>query len=441
MSTKNTVYLDPQLDLRETLHTDQETLSKTNIPIITTSASFKSDISKISGEKIKDKGPDIVFSRGHFSMSVALFRQAHEMGLSSWLIDPVNYVTEKDWGKLRGIVFAGRIVARFPIVKKIKDIVDTLVRGKLPLAESIKAPLLYATSNTTQPIISVHYEIGNILAREGRRVLQVVTDPHVRPQYLQEACRKNISFAVFNKDTKEEFLVKAKEDNIGVDENRVVVTGSPVDPRIVRARKGKNLNWIGKRPLRLAITTGGLGQNRDEIRQLLDSTCPLIKTRQVQVVLYASTLPDFCQMYESILSKHNIAWNDRIEDKTASARIIFNPSIVDANRNLIDHVFPWADGFVTKPSGDMAYDAAAAGCFILSLEPWGGWEVNVQDIFAQLAILKQAEPEDFTGQLRELLASGWIKQAINNALNLDKIYLTGAKNIIKLQQKLAHGGQ
>ncbi|MBI2591042.1 MAG: hypothetical protein HYW33_04230 [Candidatus Blackburnbacteria bacterium] len=437
--SKKTTYLDPQLDLPETLHTDQETLSKIEVPIITTSASFKSDISKISGEKVKDKGSDIVFSRGHFSMSVALFRQAHEMKLSSWLIDPVNYVTEKDWGKLKGIVFVGQIAARFPIVKKVKDAADTLIRGKLPLAEAIKAPLLYATSNIMQPIISVHYEIGNILAREGRRVLQVVTDPHVRPQYLLEAGRKNISFAVFNKDTKEEFLAKAKEEGVSIDEDRIVVTGSPVDPRIVRARKGKNLNWIGKRPLRLAITTGGLGQNQDEIRHLLENICPLIKTRQVQVILYASTLPDFRQMYENILSKHTITWSSRIEDKTASARIIYNPSIVDANQNLIDYAFLWADGFITKPSGDMAYDAAAAGCFILSLDPWGDWEVNVQEIFARLAILKRAEPEDFTGQLRELLASGWIKQAINNALKIDKIYLTGAKNIIKLQQKLTHG--
>ncbi|OGY09027.1 MAG: hypothetical protein A2782_00885 [Candidatus Blackburnbacteria bacterium RIFCSPHIGHO2_01_FULL_43_15b] len=439
MSTfKKFIPPDPRLDLPQTLQVDQEALAKVKVPIATTSASFKSDIARVYGEKSKDKGRDIVFSRGHFSMSIALFRQAHEMNLTSWLVDPVNYVTAKDWGKLKSVVFAGHVAARFPIVKKIKDMADTLIRGKLPLAEAIKIPLLYATSNTTQPIISVHYEIGNILVREGRRVLQVLTDPHVRPQYLLEASRENISFVVFNQDTKAEFLAKAKEANLEVDENRVIVSGPPVDPRIVRARKGKKLNWIGKRPLRLAVTTGGLGQNQDEICKLLENICPLVKTRQVQVILYASTLPDFRQMYENILVKHEISWADKLKDKTASARIIYSPSIVEANQSLIEHGFSWADGFVTKPSGDMAYDAAAAGCFILSLEPWGDWEVNVQKIFTDLAILKQAEPENFAGQIRELLASGWIRQAINNALRIDKLYLTGSKNIIKLQQKLAH---
>ncbi|MBI4028761.1 MAG: hypothetical protein HY376_00110 [Candidatus Blackburnbacteria bacterium] len=440
MLKQNNTSPNTRLDLPKTLLQDQTHLAQVQVPIVTTSASFKSDIARVYREKSKDEGRDIVFSRGHFSMSIALFKQAHEMDLTTWLVDPINYVTKKDWSRLKGVVFAGQIVARFPVIKKIKDIADTLVRGKLPVAEAIRAPLLYATSNVTQPIISVHYEIGNILAREGHRVLQIVTDPHVRPQYLLEASRKNICFAVFNEKTKKEFLAKAKEGNIELDEGSVIVSGPPVDPRVVRARKGKKLNWIGKRPLRLVITTGGLGQNQDEIHQLLESLCSLIKTRQVQVVLYASTLPSFYQMYKNILAKHEISWTDKLGDKTASARIIYSSSIVDANQSLIEHAFGWADGFVTKPSGDMAYDAAAAGCFILSLEPWGDWEVNVQKIFSELAILKCAQPVNFSAQIRELLASGWIKQAINNALKIDKLYLAGARNIIKLQQRLAHGG-
>ena len=61
-----------------------------------------------------------------------------------------------------------------------------------------------------------------------------------------------------------------------VDPDRIIVTGPPVDPRIIAARKKKN-PFLLKRPLRLCITTGGLGTNKDEIHEILHLLFDLLK--------------------------------------------------------------------------------------------------------------------------------------------------------------------
>ena len=435
LSPKNPIELS-ELDLPQTLEVDYKRLKGVDVPIVTTSASFRGDIFKNFGERARLTDNDIVFSRAHFSMSIALLRVAHEMGLSAWFIDPTNYVTKKDWDHLKFVVMVGQLVARFPFLKRIKDTIDTITRGNLPITRAITKPLLYVTANDTTPVLSVHYETGNILAAEGRTVLQVVTDPHIRPQYLLEAGRKNMHFAVFDKQTKEELLNKAKEQKIELETERVVVTGPPVDPIIVRARKDKKTENFKKRPLRLCITTGGLGQNKDEILKSLESIAPEIKAGKIHVILYASTLPDFKDMYEEFVKKHKLPLGKEITETSSPVRIIYSTSIIEANQALIDHAFSWADGFITKPSGDMAYDAAGAGCFILALTPWGDWEQNILKIFSNLSILKEADTKNLAKQIKELEETGWIQAAINNALKLDKLYLTGAKNIVELQQKL-----
>lgn len=427
-----------ELDLPNTLAADKKRLQEVDVPIVTTSASFRSDIFKSFGEKSNLRDRDIVFSRGHFSMSVALLQESHELGLSSWLIDPINYVSKADWNKLKTIVFIGQLIAKFPFLKHVKDSTDALTRGNLPITRAITKPLLFATAEDDTPIISVHYETGNILAKTGRTVLQVVTDPHIRPQYLREAGRKNITFAVFNTETKKEFLQKTKAGGVDLEGNRIVVTGPPVDPRVVRARKKKSTDSIKQRPLRLAITTGGLGQNSDEIQGCLKSLAEKVKNGEYQLILYASTLPRFKEMYEDFAKSINVS-SEVLDDESAPIRMIYSTSVVEANQKLIEYAFSWADGFITKPSGDMAYDAAAAGCFILSLSPWGTWEKNVQKIFSNLSILKEADSQNLSKQLEELEKDGWLHAAINNALKIDKLFLNGAKNIVELQQRLAKG--
>ncbi|MEK7521830.1 MAG: hypothetical protein AAB599_03460 [Patescibacteria group bacterium] len=419
-----------ELNLPRTLGADKGRLQNVDVPIVTTSASFRTD----------PRDHDIVFSRGHFSMSVALLEEARNQGLTSWFTDPINYVSRSDWERLKFVVLVGQLVARFPFLKKIKDQTDALTRGNLPITHAITKPLLYATADDNTPVISTHYETGNILAKEGRVVLQVVTDPHVRSQYLLEAGRKNICFAVFNEDTKKEFIKKAKEKEVDLEVERVVVTGPPVDPRIIRARTKKNTQNFKNRPLRLCVTTGGLGQNREEIENCLESIAEDVKSGRIQLILYASTLPSFREMYVDYSRRHTIPLGSNPADESGSVRIIYSSSVVEANQTLVDYAFSWADGFVTKPSGDMAYDAAAAGCFILALTPWGEWEENVQKIFSDLSILKEADMKNLSKQIDTLKKEGWIYAAINNALNLDKLFLTGAKNIVDLQQKLASRG-
>lgn len=414
----------PDVSLPRTIHDDLHRLGEVDVPIITISATFRKDIAENLGEKATSL-EEAVFSRAHFSMALGTLEQARQLGLTSWLVDPTNYVSGKAWEKVLFIEKVAEIVARSPFLKKIKDVVDTFARSKLPITQVVKDPLEYVAFNIKKPIISFHYESGNLLAAQGKKVLQVVTDPHVRVNYLFEASRKNITFAVFDKNTKEEFLAKAKKMKVGVDEERVVVTGPPVDPRIIAAREGKNSEGLEKRPLRLVITTGGLGTNKGEIKKILKSLISTIESEEVEVILYAGTHHDFKLLYQKALKKSGIR-----------VRIIHSPSIVVCNTELIKYAFPWADGFITKPSGDMAYDAAAAGCFILSLRPWGEWEENIRKVFSQEGILKEAKPGRFAEQLRELRDSGWIKEAVEKALTINPLFLNGAKKIVDLQQKL-----
>lgn len=422
------------LDLPRTIHDDRHKLENVQVPIVTVSASFRSDIAKGLGEHAREEG-ELAFSRAHFSMALAVYEQAKEKGLSSWLVDPVNYLGTDSWANLEKVEHLGKLIARSPILKKVKDILDSVIRSKSPLTKHIEEPLEYVTARASSTIISLHYEAGNLLAKYNRNVLQVVTDPHVRPHYLQQAERKNISFAVFDEQTKKQFLELAKKLNKDVSSSKVVVTGPPVDPRVVKARLGKKSTNYKKRGLRLAITTSGLGTNFGEIKDILETLVPVIEEKNIELLLYASTHEDFKFMFCEIAQKHGIKVSD--EKGKSRVRVIHDESLIVANQRLIDTAFSWADGFITKPSGDMAYDALAAGCFVLTLAPWGEWEEKIFDKFSQLGVAKAADTTNIVSQIEKLSEENWFEQAIDRALNVDKLFLSGAKNIVDFQQKLA----
>ena len=434
MTTRVHTLPPPELELPHTLHTDRHRFEEVQVPIITISATFKSEIAEQFKEKSKTK-KEVVLSRAHYSMAVGVFAEAQKKGLTTWLVDPMNYVSLANWGKVTFTERLGEAAARIPLLKKLKDLVDSLVRTRLPVSGAVRIPIQYVSQRTRLPIISLHYEAGNLLASAGRRVLQVVTDPHVRPQYLSEAQRPNITFAVFDEETKKQFLKKAKEAKIAVPATRVVVTGPPVDPRIIVARKHKKATSFLGRELRLVIATGGLGTNMGEIRMVLESLLPRVEEKKLSLILYAGTHIDFRQMFYSLPKKHQVLVGDITT--TLPVRVIYDESIIQANQELIEHAFPWADGFITKPSGDMAYDAVASGCFFLSLSPWGEWEENIAKIFENLEISQKADVANFPKQLDTLIASGWVETAIKNALNIDQLFLHGAENIVDLQRKLS----
>lgn len=423
----------PEFELPRTLHDDRHRMEEVQVPVVTISATFRSDIAEHLGEQSRVVD-EAVFSRAHYSMSVAVFSEATNRGLTSWLVDPTNYVSREDWKKIVFVERLGQIAARTPVIKRIKDFFDTFARGRLPISSAIEKSLLYLTGKTTLPIISLHYETGNILTRAGKKVVQVVTDPHVRPQYLIEANRETVSFAVFDEYTREIFLQKAKDMGIAVSLDRVVATGPPVDPRIVKARKGKKSDSYKKRHLRLVVTTGGLGTNKGEIKTILEQLFSKIAELRIELILYAGTQADFKEMFYSIARDKNVSIGDI--ESSLPVRVVYDESIIRANQELIEHAFSWADGFVTKPSGDMAYDAVAAGCFLLTLEPWGEWEDNIHKVFSALGIAQKANTEDFVRQIADIKNS-WIEGAIEKALRIDKLFLGGAKKIVDLQQKLS----
>lgn len=447
--------LDSQLE--KLLRDDKKLLEKTRYPIVTVSSTFREDLKQFHGMTHDPLMRDVVFSRAHFSMAFGVAVHAwmssgtdRDCPLSekitapcdsqiSWLVDPTNYVTSKDWSKIQSTEYIGRKLARNAFLKWLKDQIDTVVRNKLPITSAITPQLLHLFEHVEKPIISFHYEAGNILAATGKKVVQVVTDPHVRDQYVTHANLENIRFCVMDDNTKEDFLEKAITMNKWVDPDRIIVTGPPVDPRIVAARKNKNPMILKKRSLRLCITTGGLGTNKDEIKTILELLFDLLRKRPnpIQLLCYGGTNHDFTTMIQEIAVKERVAIG-KIDDLSAPFRLIHGKHIVGINEQLITYGFQWADGFISKPSGDMAYDAAAAGCFLLFLTPWGEWERNIQEVFEQKGIGRRANPEHIKEQI-EILGSpllqhhdSWLSKAQQNALDLPTLFTSGAKNILNV---------
>ena len=284
----------------------------------------------------------------------------------------------------------------------------------------------------------MHYETGNILASAGKTVIQAVTDPHVHEQYLTSLPPQStlvtepyISYAVFDEKTKHDLLKLAKILKKEIYENDVVVTGPFVDPRVSAiGETEKNLPKNG--PINLAITTGGLGTNLKEIKIALDSFRPLlVPPEKIRLFLHAGTHSDFRNFFEDFARVNNIRIGN-LDDEEARIRILYDDSIIDANENLIRYMFPWAHGVITKPSGDMAYDAAAAGCFILFLEPWGVWEESVQSVFEKEGVGFDLDSANAHDRFIKLVLNGKLQNALSKAHKLPVIYRQGCKNLIDL---------
>ncbi len=481
-------------DLRSIYQKDRELLTKTKLPIMTVSASFKEDLKGLHKQKETDKNTDIVLSRAHYSMAMGIAIQAWGKKIDprqAWLVDSTNYVSLQAEKGVALTHLIGKTIARWPILKTLKDLVDKFGRSKMPILDNVTPPTLYLGGAVTQPILSMHIVVGNILAAEGKTVLQMITDPHVRPDYLDNAHLANMRFLVFDEATKAAFFAVAKKigKKIPADQikDKVIVTGPPIDPRITAINQEKPI-WKNDRELRILLTTGGLGTNKPEIKAVLEQLLPeLAKQEQeqtsqlptAQLVFYAGTHADHRDMALEIASKHQIKTEiispkdpaafrigeqikyPKIEEKKAKFTIIYHPQIVDANELLIHEGLTWADLVISKPSGDMAYDAVAAGAALLTLQEWGEWEHNVRAFFEQNAISQKAQIDAIVNQISEITrevaatakisqlkstpvpalqvktnyGTNWLSQAMQKAKKLDKIFYQGAKNIIAACQK------
>lgn len=431
--------LDPHLTLA--LAKDKSVLEQTQLPMVTVSASYREDLKDWYGMPANNTQPDIVLSRAHYSMAVAIAVSVWGDKIrptKAWIVDPTNYVSQKEWRKVEFTQQVGRTLARHPLLKFVKDLVDKFGRSKLPILTSITPPLLHLTQNVKHPILSLHIAAGNILAEQGKSVIQVITDPHVRDDYLDNADRPNIKFCVFDERTKIEFLEKAMIRGLHPDPERIIVTGPPVDPRILAVRSRKHPWRSGL--LKLCLTTGGLGTNKTEIKTILEQLLPELRKpdSQLRILVYGGTNSDFCDLVREVAKEHRVKIGS-LTDSRQKLRLIYHPQIVDANELLIKYGFPWADGFISKPSGDMAYDAAAAGCFLLTLNEWGEWEHNIRAIFEQKGIARQAQAEHIWEQLETLMsahhqAQSWVERAMQTAQTLEPLFLEGAKNIAKVAQ-------
>jgi len=461
-----TSLLDVQLE--KILAKDKEFLEQTEFPIVTVSSTFREELKEFHGNLDKDLhandlNRDIVLSRAHFSMAFGTAVQAwlHKNPSpsrtnklpkhtnlpsfahpeSAWLVDPINYVSSSKFPKIAFTETIGKIIARNPLLKTVKGLIDKYGRSKLPISDAITPPLLHLFQSVEQPIISFHIESGNKLAAIGKKIVQVVTDPHVREDYLLHADLSNIKFCVFDEKTRADFFEKAALHGKTVDPERVIVTGPPVDPRIISARRHKNPEQLYHRPLRVLVTTGGLGTNKQEIELILHELFDFLRQRPspLQILCYGGTHHDFTELVQKIAREERVAI-EPLDHIYAKFRLIHGKHIMDVNELLLHFGFPWADCVITKPSGDMAYDAAAAGCSLLFLSPWGEWEENIQEVFEQLGVGRKAEVSHIKDQFSILTKrvfdrESWFEEAQKNALTIPKLFLNGSANILRVAKE------
>lgn len=432
------------------LKEDRQWLENSRFPIITISASFRDEVEAIHKVRDNENHPDVVFSRAHYSMAlgvaVAAWGSDKPDQKKSWLVDPTNYVTRHDWSRVATSETLGRLIARHPILQWVKNnILDTYGRKNFPLEREITPPTLYLTEKVNKPIISLHIVTGNILAKTGKKIVQVVTDPHVREDYLLHADLPNMTYCVFDDKTRFDFLEKAQDLGKKVDPNRVVVTGPPVDPRILAARAQKKTDSYRRRSPRILLTTGGLGTNKNELAHLLQQILPLTRKRSnpIQIVYYAGTNQDHVEMVTALAKEAHVAVG-KYNDRRAAFRILSHDNIVDANNLLLLYGLPWADVVYTKPSGDMAYDASLAGAALILLEPWGEWEKNVAAIFTQRDIARWMDTKHPAEQLQELTDAlndhSWLEHALEQTRLLPPHFYHGAENILHVAQKVGRQG-
>lgn len=433
----------PPPDLKAALHAERHALKRAQIPVITVSATFKKElIAKY--QTLTRPTSEAIFSRAHYSMAQAVVEQAQKSHLTAHLVDPTNFVASDSWNKIEFTEHVGQMMARHQTLKWIKDKIDTIARSKLPITEAITPPLIYLTESVKKPIISLHYEAGNIVAAYGKPIIQVLTDPHVRPQYLSpllplsaasSVSKPQITFAVFDADTKKELIKLALILEKQLDSKDIVITGPPVDPRITKLAKLPR-RITKNQPINIGITTGGLGTNLHEIKVVLDQFAPLLSAQSncIRLFLYAGSHQDFRTLFESFASQNNLKIGN-LDDANSPLRILYEDSIVDANDNLIRYLFPWAHLVITKPSGDMAYDAAAAGCGLLLLEPWGEWEENIQKRFIKLGVASNLNVKKAHKHFSYLLTTGLLQKSLTKAKLLPPLYRSGTKNIINLHTK------
>jgi hypothetical protein len=457
--------------LKETFAKDKAYLESTELPIVTVSSTYQEDLKGLHGLSESDRSIDIVLSRAHYSMALAVAVTAWGKTINpkkAWVVDPTNYVSHKEWAKVAITEWVGKTLARHPLLKLVKDFIDKFGRGALPILKSITPPLLYLTKDIKKPILSMHIAAGNILVAAGKEVVQVVTDPHVREDYLTYGDRPNLRYCVFDSATKQELLEKATHLGKYVDPRHVIVTGPPVDSRVRAAHIGKGAwQYNEKKPLRLCLSTGGLGTNKTEIETIVKALLPQLKKQanhqdigpipRVELLVYAGTQWDIKESVMKLATDAGVmclgvSGTDPAQFKIKKTllamvtgsrthynvsrlpqlTVLYHPQIVDANELLVQHAFPWADGFITKPSGDMAYDAAAAGCFLLTLAEWGEWEHNVREIFTRQGIATKADAFHLPEQLAILAQQGWFTTAMQAAQNLGPEFTQGSKHIIEV---------
>src|SRR3989338_5004697 len=140
-------------NFQQIIQKERTFLEEAEVPIATVSATYFDQIEEQYAYKFRRE--EIVFSRAHYSQALSLLVTAAHSDKTFWFVDPTNFVAAEDWQKVVMTEKIAEAVARHELLKKIKGIIDTRAREKLPISDAIKEPLLFFFQNVTRPIASL----------------------------------------------------------------------------------------------------------------------------------------------------------------------------------------------------------------------------------------------------------------------------------------------
>jgi hypothetical protein len=322
------------------------------------------------------------------------------------MIDAANFLPRDDFTRMKGVVQTGRILARSPHLVKARRTAEPILRRILPMEKYFNSTVSYFVDELldnekpqkVRPLTTFHYAVGNTaieeLERRGRHdipVIHYITDPHVHPNFLKHREKSNVFYFTYDAGTRDELVEK------GVPLERTFVIGYPTSYMLAAdlsdSRTFDEYEPHPDRKLQVAVFTGGLGGNQEEINTIAQN----LDYSHQKAIFYCGVNHDLADKLKSTLSKKGVDFAEMTPKNPNKNRNRFQhltenkSAVIIHGRTLSDllplsyRVLRWGQVIATKPSGDIGIEAPLmAGKPTVVLEPLGDHEAKIHNMIKSI---------------------------------------------------------
>ncbi len=376
-------------------------------------------------------------SRAHWTMAYAMAQFMKSGSLT--VIDMANYLPRNDKKKLWFVGNSARRAARSPKLAWLREHTEFLSRRLLPLESILKDNVEYFMEELVKkkgrPITTFHYAIGNCVIDYLEKnnihdipVIHYITDPHVHPTYLKHKDLSYVYYFTFDEGTRNELIAN------GVPSARIRVTGFPINKDLKVDYTNEEIEEKYKpkygEKLNVAIFSGGLGGNQEEILQVAHG----LDYRTQTGVYYCGTNHDLAMRVKEQFDEDNKSRIKQIKYKFISAKDssffqkengLFDAVIVvgDSLDELVPvsyDIFNWAHVVASKPSGDVGLEALLSGKIFIPFRNLAEHEMKIRNIIQSMGAVFDIDDLSNIGiALRKSYARGeLLQQAKKLQINL-----------------------